>query len=135
MKAIITGGELFNKGAQSMTYITVSELRERFGENIEIVLSSRADMQRSDEEKSKYKFLFDTSLNQRAIWYLAGGLYKILSVLKGVDKKEVKKLKSILESTDMMIDVSGYALSSVWGFRRSFTSSALISACKNCNCR
>ena len=135
MKAIITGGELFNKGAQSMTYITVSELRERFGENIEIVLSSKADMQRSEEEKSVYKFDFDTVFNQRAVWYLAGGFYKLLSKLRGVSKKEIRKLKNMLDGTDMMIDISGYALSSVWKFRRPFTTLALMSACKNCNCR
>ncbi len=134
MKAIITGGELFNKGAQSMTYITVSELRERFGENIEIVLSSKADMKRSDEEKAIYKFGFDTVFNERAVWYLAGGFYKLLAKIKGINLKDVQKLKNILCETDMMIDISGYALSSVWKFHRPFTTLALISACKNCNC-
>jgi len=135
MKAIITGGELFNKGAQSMTYITVSELRERFGENIEIVLSSKADMKRSDEEKSIYKFGFDTVFNERAVWYLAGGFYKLLAKVKGVSPNEIKKLKSMLMGTDIMMDISGYALSSVWKFHRPFTTLALMSACKNCNCR
>ena len=134
MKAIITGGQLFNKGAQSMTYITVSELRERFGENIEIVLWSQLDFQRDEEEKNKYRFDIDTGFDERSIWYLAGGFYRLLSKLKGVNLKNVQKLKNILEETDFMIDISGYALSSVWKFHHPFKVLALISACRNCNC-
>ena len=134
MKAIITGGQLFNKGAQSMTFITVSELRERFGENTEIVLWSDADSKRSEDEKSKYRFDIDAGFDERSIWYLAGGFYKLLAKFKGVDFKKVQKLKSILEETDFMIDISGYALASVWKFHHPFKILALISACKNCKC-
>lgn len=39
---IITGGELFNKGAQAMTFIAVDELRRRFPEH-QIFLLSEMD--------------------------------------------------------------------------------------------
>ena len=52
---LITGGELFNKGAQSMTFITVNELKKRFP-NHEILLSSSRDFKRDYEEKQQYNF-------------------------------------------------------------------------------
>ena len=36
---IITGGELFNKGAQAMTFITVDEMKKRFTDHNIYVLS------------------------------------------------------------------------------------------------
>ena len=47
---IVTGGELFNKGAQAMTFIAVSELRRRFP-NHEIFLLSEMDFARPQAEK------------------------------------------------------------------------------------
>ena len=54
---IITGGELFNKGAQAMTFVTVSELKKRFP-NHKIILLSEMDKRRPKEEKAKYAFDF-----------------------------------------------------------------------------
>ena len=36
---IITGGELFNKGAQAMTFVTVNELKKRFPDHQIYLLS------------------------------------------------------------------------------------------------
>ena len=54
---IITGGELFNKGAQAMTFVAVDELRKRFPEH-EVCLLSEMDLERPEEERRKYAFGF-----------------------------------------------------------------------------
>ena len=47
---IITGGELFNKGAQAMTFIAVDEMKKRFPDH-QILVLSEMDLQRSKEER------------------------------------------------------------------------------------
>ncbi len=60
---LITGGELFNKGAQSMTFITVNEMKNRFP-NHEVLVVSGMDYKRSEEEKGIYNFeVIDDILN------------------------------------------------------------------------
>ena len=54
---IITGGELFNKGAQAMTFIAVDELKKRFPAH-QILVLSELDLQRSKEEREQYAFQF-----------------------------------------------------------------------------
>ena len=54
---IITGGELFNKGAQAMTFVAVNELRRLFPEH-EIFLLSEMDYARPEHEKMGYNFRF-----------------------------------------------------------------------------
>ena len=52
---LITGGELFNKGAQAMTFVTVSELSKRFPDK-QIILVSGRDNSRPQAEKDRYCF-------------------------------------------------------------------------------
>ncbi|GAE28192.1 hypothetical protein JCM9140_4400 [Halalkalibacter wakoensis JCM 9140] len=52
---LITGGELFNKGAQAMTFTTVNEIKSRFKDK-EIVLLSSRDYLRDKNEKEQYSF-------------------------------------------------------------------------------
>ena len=54
---IITGGELHNKGAQAMTFVTVIELKKRFPDH-QIYLLSELDLNRPKDEKKKYAFEF-----------------------------------------------------------------------------
>ena len=54
---IITGGELFNKGAQAMTFITVDEIRRRFPDHA-IYLLSEMDLARPETERKQYAFDF-----------------------------------------------------------------------------
>lgn len=106
---LITGGELYNKGAQSMTFITVDEMKNRFP-NHEVLVVSKMDFKRSNEEKSKYDFKI---LDDIFSYHFAYGLY---GKYKGIDKKLIKKSKEILENTEYLIDISGYALGSDWSF-------------------
>ena len=59
---LITGGNLINKGAQAMTFIAVDEIKRRFPDR-EVVVISDVDAARSDEELSRYRFLFRDSDN------------------------------------------------------------------------
>ena len=102
---LITGGELFNKGAQSMTFITVNELKKRFP-NHEILLSSSRDFKRDYEEKQQYNFKICHDVFQ---YLFAFGSY---ARLKKMDKDLIAKSKEILKMTDIIIDISGFALSS-----------------------
>ena len=104
---LITGGELFNKGAQSMTFITINEVRKRFP-NHEVLLISDLDSKRSEKDKEQYNFRICPDIFK---FVYGSGIY---SLVKRIDKKLVKESKEILSRTDMIIDISGYALASTW---------------------
>lgn len=105
---IITGGELFNKGAQAMTFIAVDELHKRFP-NHKIYLLSEMDNQKSAEEKGKYNFDFFGWFPPKFIEIKSNPFkHFVYSVLKS----EYKKFYDIYNNCDLMIDISGYALAS-----------------------
>lgn len=109
---IITGGELFNKGAQAMTFIAVDEMKRRFP-NHQILVLSEMDLQRPKEEREQYTFQFIG-------WYpLKFAKCQSNPVLRGMcllrNKKELIEAEEIYKNADMMIDISGYALGSNWG--------------------
>ena len=108
---IITGGELFNKGAQAMTFVAIHELRKRFPQH-KIYLLSEMDLERPEEERSIYAFDFtgwdpikfarcQKNLPLRLLCRLRNG-------------RELKNAESIYKNCDAMIDISGYALGSNW---------------------
>ena len=112
-KILITGGELENKGAQSMTYIVVDELHKRFP-NHKIVLHSPFDVNKSEEIKSNLKF--DITVLGDVIPVLGKMHFKqrLYYMLKGYDKETYSKTKKFFEEVDMLIDISGYGLGSDW---------------------
>lgn len=108
---IITGGELFNKGAQAMTFIAVDEMKKRFPRH-QILVLSEMDLQRPKEEREQYAFGFMG-------WYpLKFARCQMNPVLRGVcllrNRKELLEAENIYKNTDLMIDISGYALGSNW---------------------
>lgn len=120
---LITGGELFNKGAQSMSFITIDELRNRFPDK-EIILLSDADFARSEDDKEQYSFKI-LPINLGLIFELLGGVYKLIwrfsgkKSMKEKNKSFLPMFKELLNCTDAIVDISGFALSSQWGFRPS----------------
>ena len=111
---IITGGELFNKGAQAMTFITVDEIHRRFP-NHQIYLLSEMDLERPIKQRQQYSFDFmgwhpikfarcQSNLALRIICKLRNG-------------SELTAAESIYKHCDAMIDISGYALGSNWGYQ------------------
>ncbi len=110
---IITGGELFNKGAQAMTFITVDEIRKRFPQHHIYVLSDM-DLQRPRSEREQYTFDFMGWYPMKFARCQKNPLLRILCTLSS--GRELKEAEEIYKNTDMMIDISGYALGSVWNY-------------------
>ncbi|SFC11163.1 colanic acid/amylovoran biosynthesis protein [Alkalibacterium subtropicum] len=121
----ISGGELFNKGAQAMTFIAVDQMKRRFPD-AEIVLLSTSDYKRSEEDKSHYNF---TILPFSTGWiydYVGGALGTVYSLKNMVKKPSKDKFSTEKETIGRMlndvvawIDISGYALSSQFASNRS----------------
>ncbi|GAB2479916.1 hypothetical protein GCM10008929_01970 [Alkalibacterium psychrotolerans] len=121
----ISGGELFNKGAQAMTFIAVDQMKRRFPD-AEIVLLSTSDFKRSVEEKKQYKFTimpFSTGWIYDYIGGPIGSLYKLKNLVKKPSKSkyqgEKEKIGKMLDNVVAWIDISGYALSSQFTSNRS----------------
>lgn len=106
---IVTGGELRNKGAQAMTFITVDQISKKFPE-CKVVLISSQDYKRSENEKNNLKFDIIPSMKVLINIIVASPFQKVL-------KKNCiyKKYIDILKNTEALIDISGYALGSNWG--------------------
>ena len=118
---LIFGGGLINKGAQAMTFIAVNEAKHLIP-NAEITLFSSVDFYR--ESINKYNYLFDIKpFSTQTLLYYLGGVYRVLSNIIGIKKhtKPDREIENILNSSCYMINVSGYALSSKWGFKNCLT--------------
>lgn len=108
---IITGGELFNKGAQAMTFIAVDEMKKRFP-NHHILVLSEMDLQRPQQEREQYAFRFMGWYPLKFAKCQTNPILRALCLLR--NKKELLEAERIYRNTDLMIDISGYALGSNW---------------------
>ena len=105
---LITGGNLLNKGAQSMVLITVSELKKRFpGERIIVV--SDPDATGDPKRLEPYDFEF------RDASCIFGGGYKLIQRRYGKLGRH-KDEASLLKKADRVIDISGYTFGTNWGY-------------------
>ena len=110
---IITGGELFNKGAQAMVFITVHELKKRYPDH-DIYVLSELDLERPEKEKNKYAFKFTG-------WYpikfaRAQSNWMLHLMCKLRNKKEYTDVCELYSNCDLTVDISGYALGSNWSY-------------------
>lgn len=111
---IITGGGFVNKGAQAMTFISVSELRKRFP-NHEIYLFSPTDLGKGEKELSKYNFKV---FGWFPIKFAKAQKNPILHFICSIkNRQELKKAEAIYKNCDLIIDVSGYSLGSNWSYK------------------
>ena len=117
---LIVGANFINKGAQAMLYTTVTELRKRF-KDCDIYMASIFDYM---DDNSKYKFQIIPGgeksyrcSESRLYYYQYLGLGTIKQILgKRNLEKEYLVLKTIKENITAVLDISGYALSSQWGY-------------------
>ena len=110
---IIVEGGLDNKGAQAMTFTVIDGIKRKYP-NKKIYLFSDQDFRKPEAEKDIYNFEimpWNPSLK-------IGFLSKFFFLLKkeGRDKSIEDKIKNMFENTYCFLDISGYALSSQWGF-------------------
>lgn len=111
---IITGGELFNKGAQTMTFITVNEVKTRFPDH-EIYVLSEMDLQRPEKERKQYAFRFMGWYPIKFAKCQSNIFLRFICMAR--NGKELREAEAIYKNTDMMIDISGYALGSNWSYQ------------------
>lgn len=107
---IITGGQLENKGAQAMTFITVTQAKRLFPD-CDVVLLSNYDANRSSEEKQKYNFIIQRFPSLHFPFEIPLYLY-------GPTQKEFKDL---FRNAVCLFDISGYRLGSNWGIKKTLT--------------
>ena len=136
---LIIGGELFNKGAEAMSFATVSEMKKKFPEK-EVILLSTHDYNRVEEEKNKFNFKilpFDNDMIYQLLGGSSGFLWNGYTQLKKSSKSKFEyllpKMKTIFEDVHAMIDISGYALSSQWGIKRNVNYLATINLARKKN--
>lgn len=108
---IITGGELFNKGAQAMTFITVDEMKKRFSDH-NIYVLSEMDLQRPKKEQEQYAFSFMGWYPLKFAKCQSNPILRSVCLLR--HKKELMEAEAIYKNADLMVDISGYALGSNW---------------------
>lgn len=115
MKVIISGGELFNKGAQSMTLSVVSEVRKRYPD-ADINLLSAPDARRSEKELNTYRFSvlpWDLRMKLRHLPFV-----KLVIKNKYFSSEQEQEMWRTVSNADLAIDVSGFCLSSQFGTSR-----------------
>lgn len=121
----ISGGELFNKGAQAMTFMAVDQMKRRFPD-AEIVLLSTSDYKRSQKDKNNYNFTilpFSTGWIYDYVGGILGTAYSMKNIVKKSSKDKLSNEKEtigrMLKNVVAWIDISGYALSSQFSTNRS----------------
>ena len=124
----IVGGELFNKGAQAMTFTVVDQLSKRFPEKDVYLFSSR-DYRRPAKEKSQYTFEILPWGPEIQLSALAPNLHSVNSTEH--ETATVQNVRNVLSSCTFLIDINGYALSSQRGFSTSFGYVSNIIIAKN----
>jgi len=110
---IITGGELFNKGAQAMTFIAVDELKKRFPKH-EILVLSPMDLKRPKSELEQYNFKLIDVYPPVFARCQHNPFLRLLYFVR--HNKELKEAEEIYRNADALIDISGYALGANWDF-------------------
>lgn len=111
MYCLVTGGNMINKGAQSMTFIIINELKKRYPEDT-ILLMLPDEVSTIDWEKYTVK---PVTAHIKSIFYLMGGVARCMAIIKKVDHSDTDKLNKIMGNARMLVDISGYALGSNWG--------------------
>ena len=114
-KILISGGGLENKGAQAMLFICVDELSKKFPEH-EIIAISDSDCEYYEKHESIYRFRFIRQLDYKYALYKMGGPYGLLMKLKGINQEMFMQIDELMSDVDLLVDISGYALSSSWDY-------------------
>lgn len=109
---IITGGELFNKGAQAMVFVAVDELKKRFPDH-EIYVLSEMDRRRPKEELEQYAFRFTGWYPLKFAKAQSDPFLRLSCKLKG--GAAFRACEELYRNCDLMVNISGYGLGSNFG--------------------
>lgn len=113
---LLYGGELFNKGAQAMTFIAADELTRRFP-GCRIILVSNADRKRGEQELSQYRFEVIGSPKSRLSRLAAYPMFH-KALLRQKKDPALSHYVDVLQNCEAMLDISGYIFGSDWGAKR-----------------
>lgn len=114
---LIVGGNFNNKGAQSMLFITVDELKKHGVQNIMFGSNELVDM---TPYTFKHVFLnYDSQryiLSRNAISRIVCGVIEFGRFFLKRNKKNLKyrDLSKVLPKTDLIIDISGFGIGKKW---------------------
>ncbi|MFW6304323.1 MAG: Coenzyme F420 hydrogenase/dehydrogenase, beta subunit C-terminal domain [Candidatus Saliniplasma sp.] len=109
---IILGGNLFNKGAQAMTFTVVDQVKRRFPDKKVYLFKSR-DFDRDELEKQKYNFEIMPWDVLTRVNLLSDG--KTFTEGESPYLRFYEETQKIFENAFLIVDISGYALSSQMG--------------------
>lgn len=121
---VIVGGQLHNKGAQAMTFTAVEAVQRKYP-NKKVVLFASVYSDRDKKEKDHlcfevYPWTLRVKMDFVEFKYKKYVGLKEIAKAKirgsGISNEQKDNIKTILRNTDLMIDVSGFALSSQRGF-------------------
>ncbi len=103
---IITGGGMVNKGAQAMTMIAADQLRRRFPDH-QILLYDQ-----ENRKDSGYTFGYVGWYPIKFARAQKNPLLRALCLLRS--KAELLECEAVYKNTDLLVDISGYALGANW---------------------
>lgn len=107
MNILITGGGISNKGAQSMLYITVEQMRKKYPQD-KIVVMTVADPDFSP-------FVFERGkISYYAMKCLLHPMNRLKMAWKRIRRAQVDAVEAMFREARLLIDISGYALGSNW---------------------
>lgn len=107
---VLLGGELFNKGAQAMTFTVVDRLNREFP-NCEIYLFSTKDYLADYQEQYKFDFLpWDIDIQLELLGY-RGQKFKE----QNWNEEILRQVRDVFGNATAILDISGYSLSSQLG--------------------
>ena len=114
-KYIITGGGWNNKGAESMLYTVISDIRSREpNSDITVLLFGDSDKNVDKSLLDNIK-IFKTDL-ETIYKLLDKSKFKLFKYkIKNKFPEDIKELYKEITSCDAVLDVSGFAISSKWG--------------------
>ncbi len=107
-KIVITGGNFINKGAQSMLFCLVDELKRKFP-LCEIVMIDLFPTLQGDK-KDIYTFRV-VNMHIRTLLRIAFPILKLIVKPKPISDPE-DEIKNHFQSADIILDISGYGVSS-----------------------
>lgn len=107
-KIIITGGNFINKGAQSMLFCLIDNLKTRYPEAEIVMIDLFPTQQNSDKEKYAFKIM---NMHIRTLLRMAFPLLKLIVKAKQISNPE-SEIIDHYNSADIVLDISGYGVSS-----------------------
>lgn len=116
---IITGGDLKNKGAQAMTFITVDEIKRRFPEE-KIYLAAGTGETEDRTKAEPFQFeIIDAAVCDLKGLACVNRFMRLLLEMRYGRKVYHEAYRKLWQETDLLIDISGYSIGTDWGIQTS----------------